>query len=96
MDDHTVTGRILAVLDAVADHDGPISLAELTRAVAVPKPTVRRIAADLCARRMLRRCADDGGYLLGPRVLELGMRAAAQLDLRQAATPYLQDLFAHR
>jgi DNA-binding IclR family transcriptional regulator len=93
VDDHTVTGRVLAVLDAVAAHDGPMSLAELTRAVAIPKPTVRRIATDLCSRRMLQRCA-DGGYLLGAHMLELGMRAASQLGLRQAATPYLQELLA--
>lgn len=93
MDDRTVTGRVLAVLDAVAAHGGPMSLAELTRVVGVPKPTVRRIASDLCSRRMLQRC-DDGGYLLGSRVLELGMRAASQLGLRQAATPHVQELFA--
>lgn len=93
VDDRTVTGRVLAVLDAVAAHDGPMSLAELTRVVAVPKPTVRRIASDLCSRRMLQRC-DDGGYLLGSRVLELGIRAESQLGLRQAATPYVQELLA--
>lgn len=93
MDDHTVIGRVLALLDAVAAHEGPMSLAELTRAVAIPKPTVRRIAADLCSRQMLQRCI-DGGYLLGPHMVELGMRAASQLGLRQAATPYLQDLLA--
>ena len=93
MDDHTVTGRVLAVLDAVAAHGGEMSLAELTRAVDIPKPTVRRIAMDLCERRILRRCA-DGGYVLGAHILELGMRAAARLDLRHTATPYVQDLLA--
>jgi DNA-binding IclR family transcriptional regulator len=90
MDDHTVTGRVLAVLETVAAHDRPMSPAELTRAVAIPRPTVRRIATDLCGRRMLRQGV-DGGYLLGP-----GMRAASQSGLRQAATPNMQDLRSHR
>ncbi len=93
MDDRTVTGRVVAVLDAVAGYGGPVSLAELTRAVGVPKPTVRRIAADLVARRMLRR-GPDGRYLLGPHLLDLGRRAALQQDLLTVATPHVQDLFA--
>ncbi|WP_433467394.1 IclR family transcriptional regulator [Spirillospora sp. CA-128828] len=93
MDDRTVTGRVVAVLDAVAAHGRPVTLAELTREVGIPKPTVRRIAADLVARRMLQRRA-DGRYLLGPHLLDLGTRAAVQHGLLQAATPHVQDLFA--
>ncbi|MEV6984738.1 helix-turn-helix domain-containing protein [Sphaerisporangium sp. NPDC051017] len=74
MDDRTVTGRAAAILDAVAAGD-PMTLAELTRAVGIPKPTVRRIAADLMSRRLLARCA-DGRYRLGVHLLELGVRAA--------------------
>lgn len=93
MDDRTVTGRVVTLLDAVASCQSPISLAELTRATGIPKATVRRIAEDLCARRMLRR-GIDGGYLLGPRMMNLGMRATAQLGLSDAAVPHVQDLFA--
>jgi DNA-binding IclR family transcriptional regulator len=93
MDDHTVAGRILAVLDAVTAFGRPVTLAEITRGTKIPKPTVRRIAADLVMRRMLRRCA-DGRFILGSRLVELGMHAAAQHGLREAATPYVQELFA--
>jgi DNA-binding IclR family transcriptional regulator len=93
MDDRTVTGRVVAVLDAVAAHSQPVTLAELTRSTGVPKPTVRRIAADLVSRRMLERC-DDGRYRLGSRLLGLGLHAMAQQGLLQAVTPHVQDLFA--
>ncbi|MEY9859289.1 DNA-binding IclR family transcriptional regulator [Catenulispora sp. GAS73] len=92
MDDRTVIGRAAAILDAVAGHDHPVTLAELTAAVGMPKPTVRRIAADLVARRYLERGAD--GYRLGAHLLELGVRVAEQHGLRIAAVPHLQDLFA--
>ncbi len=92
MDDHTVTGRVLAVLDAVADLGDAASLAAVTRACGIPKPTVRRIAADLVARGLLERSPD--GYRLGLRLLDLGGRAASQNGLREAATPHIQDLFA--
>ncbi|WP_067458011.1 IclR family transcriptional regulator [Actinomadura macra] len=93
MDDHTVAGRVVAVLDAVAVRGQPVTLADLTREVGIPKPTVRRIAADLVARKMLQRCA-DGRYRLGTHLLDLGTRAAVQHGLLQAVTPYVQDLFA--
>ena len=92
MDDHTVTGRIVAVLDAVAGLAEAATLAALTRSTGIPKPTVRRIAVDLVARGFLKRCGDT--YRLGPHLLELGVRAAEQQGLRRAAAPYLQDLFA--
>jgi DNA-binding IclR family transcriptional regulator len=82
----------MAVIDAVADLDGAATLANLTRRTGLPKPTVRRIAADLAARGLLQR--RDGDYRLGPRLFELGQRAAAQHELRNLAQPYLQELLA--
>lgn len=92
MDDHTVAGRVVVILDAVARLGGGTSLAALTRATGLPKPTVRRIAADLVARGLLQRCED--GYRLGPHLLQLGVHAAEQQGLRGAVTPHIQDLFA--
>ncbi|WP_436791258.1 IclR family transcriptional regulator [Yinghuangia sp. YIM S10712] len=92
MDDHTVTGRVVAVLDVVAAGRGPVTLAELTRATGIPKPTVRRIAADLVARNMLRR--DENGYRLGGRMLQYGMRASEQQGLSALSTPHVHDMLA--
>jgi DNA-binding IclR family transcriptional regulator len=92
VDDHTVTGRILAVLDAVADLGEAATLAAMTRSTGIPKPTVRRIASDLCARGVLQR--HDDTYHLGPRLLELGARAAKENSLRLTAAYHIRDLFA--
>jgi len=92
VDDRTVTGRVVALLDAVAALGENATLAALTRATGIPKPTVRRIAADLVIRRLLERSGD--GYRLGRHLLSLGLRAAEQHGLRDAATPYIQDIFA--
>jgi DNA-binding IclR family transcriptional regulator len=62
------------VLDAVAAHSQPVTLAELVRRTGIPKSTVRRIATDLVAQRMLERC-DDGRYrfaVAGPTLLAQG------------------------
>ncbi|UGQ11415.1 IclR family transcriptional regulator [Yinghuangia sp. ASG 101] len=90
MDDHTVAGRVFAILDTVASRATPVGLAELTRDTGIPKPTVRRIAADLVRRRLLERIGDR--YRLGSHTLDLGMRAAAQRGLVRAAAPHLQEL----
>ncbi|MFE6610918.1 helix-turn-helix domain-containing protein [Amycolatopsis sp. NPDC057786] len=89
MDDHTVTGRVLAVLDAVAARERT-SLAGLARDTGIPKPTARRIAADLVIRGLLRRV--QGGYQLGDRLISLGVRAADQRNIRLATVPHVHDL----
>jgi DNA-binding IclR family transcriptional regulator len=92
MDDHTVTGRVMAVLDAVADLGDRATLAAVTRRAGIPKATVRRIANDLVARGMLAR--EEYLYQLGPRLLELGIHAVAQNQLHLAASPHVNELFA--
>jgi len=62
MDDHTVAGRMLAIIDAVASR-AYIGLAEITAITSIPKPTVRRIVEDLVRRGKLERT--PLGYGLG-------------------------------
>jgi DNA-binding IclR family transcriptional regulator len=90
MDDRTVTGRVLAILDALAGADAPVALAELARITGIPKPTVRRIANDLVRRRMVDRQA--GGYVFGPRMVALGVAAERQLCNADVVGPFVHDL----
>lgn len=91
MDDHTVLGRALELVQVVAEHGPGLTLAELTRRSGLPKPTARRIAGDLVRREVLERVAD--GYSLGPRLGELGAAATAQRRYA-AARPALAELQA--
>jgi hypothetical protein len=50
VDDHTMVGRALAVIEAVAAHGPPIALAELSSLTGNPKPTTHRIVNDLVTR----------------------------------------------
>ncbi|WP_328993606.1 helix-turn-helix domain-containing protein [Kribbella sp. NBC_01245] len=90
MDDHTVAGRVAAILDAVSAGPGPATLARLAAETCIPKPTVRRIANQLVDQRMLRR--DPQGYRLGLRLIELGGDAATQLGTAELAAPFVHEL----
>ncbi|MQY25931.1 helix-turn-helix domain-containing protein [Nocardia aurantia] len=89
-EDRTVIGRAVAVLDAVAAATEPLSLAALTAATSLPKPTARRIANELVRRGVL--AAAPGGYRLGPRLDYYGSRALRDDRLAATAQPYLWDL----
>jgi DNA-binding IclR family transcriptional regulator len=65
---------------------------EIARAARLPVPTAHRILVALTARRYLARDERTRRFRLGPAALELGGRARAVLDLREAALPVLRRL----
>jgi DNA-binding IclR family transcriptional regulator len=91
VDDGTVVGRALAVIDAVAEYGANVTLAELAAATGIPKPTVFRIAASLVARNLLKRTAR--GYALGPELRRLGEKASLQIEFERYI-PVLEELHA--
>lgn len=90
VDDHTVVGRTVAILDAVVEGVAPIPLAVLTRRTQIPKQTVRRIANDLVERGMLERTVE--GYMPGQRLVHHGLVSASRNGVAVTVQPYLQDL----
>ena len=55
-------------------------------------PTAHRLVAELVEWGALAR-ADDGRYVVGRRLWDLGLLAPVQTGLRQLASPYLHDLY---
>jgi DNA-binding IclR family transcriptional regulator len=86
-----VLGRTLALLESFETADASLSLAELSRRTGLPKPTVHRMAAELCRERMLERL-EDGSYRLGLRLFEIGERVHSHRTLSEAALPIMEDL----
>ena len=91
MDDHTVVGRVMAIIDATLAANDPVSLADLSRLTEIPKPTARRLAMNLTSRGLLHK--SDAGYSPGPRLADLGARAAERNGFRTLSEPYLQEMF---
>lgn len=81
-----------ALLLAVFDLRHPsLGLSEIARRSTLPKATVHRLASQLVDHGFLER--DGDRYRLGVLLFELGQRVPRSRVLRDAALPFLEDLF---
>ncbi len=83
--------RGLDVIDAVAQ--GATTLSELAAAMSLTRSTTHRLAGTLVERRYLV-FSRNGGYMLGPKLLELGYETGRRMDLPRVAREYLEALSA--
>jgi DNA-binding IclR family transcriptional regulator len=67
---------------------------DIATTLAMPKSTVHRILRVLCGHEYVAQDHVTGRFRLGVAALELGLRAQAGRELRQAAAPVLQRLAA--
>src|SRR4051812_42375110 len=83
--------RGLDVLEAVAA--GATNLAALCETLDLNRSTMHRLATTLVGQRYLS-FAPRVGYSLGPKLLELGYQARAQMSLQRVAREYIEALAA--
>ncbi|WP_308259407.1 IclR family transcriptional regulator [Pseudonocardia sp. H11422] len=88
---NSVLGRALTLLTAFRPGDAELSLAELCRRTGIPKATAHRLLGELAEWDVVERTPT--GVRLGMRLFELGTMAPRQRGLREAAAPFLADLF---
>src|SRR5436305_3321778 len=91
VDDHTVIGRALAIIEAVEQCGPNTTLAQIATATGIPKPTALRIANGLVARKLLK--GSGRGYTLGTELARLGEKAALQREFERYV-PALEQLHA--
>ena len=87
----SVTSRVLRVLAAFESATSPLSLTQIAESAELPLPTAHRLVRELTQWGALQRDA-SGRYQVGLRLWELAQQGGRQL--RDAARPYLQDLFS--
>lgn len=83
--------RGLSVLEAAAN--GARDLRAFGAALGTTRSTTHRLVSSLVQARYLRQV--QGGYLLGPKLIELGTIALEQMPLNAVARPHLQALADH-
>jgi len=87
-----VLDRALAILDVLSETSGQFSPAEIAGRLSLRKSTLHRLLMVLQQHRFIRRHPVHGKYGLGMRLFELGSSAAAQVNLRGLAEPFLVRL----
>jgi IclR family transcriptional regulator, KDG regulon repressor len=86
-----VLDRSIAVLEIVAGADRDLAPVEIARRLRLHKSTIHRLLAVLERHRLINK-GPEGTYGLGTRLIELGDRAVARLNLSDRVKPYLRDL----
>jgi DNA-binding IclR family transcriptional regulator len=89
----SVTSRVAALLSAFETEHNAMSLSELSRRTQLPLTTVHRITGELTRHGLLER-DEYQRYRIGLRLWEIASTASRAVDLRAAASPMLQDLYA--
>lgn len=84
----TAAMRVLDVLEAA---ESPLPVAAIARGIGRSRGTTYRLLGSLREAGMVARDA-SGGYLLGPRLLQLARRTTQQSSLVAVATPVIAEL----
>jgi IclR family pca regulon transcriptional regulator len=84
--------RGLAVIRALGSAPGPLTLAEVARRSGMTRAAARRLLLTLVEEGYAR--AEDRGFSLRPRVLELGWAYLSTLGLDEVAVPHMEQLVA--
>jgi IclR family KDG regulon transcriptional repressor len=86
-----VLQKTLDILETIREKQPGVRLADLARAVQMPKPTVYRIVTTLEARGYLDR-SEDGNYRMGKKLFELQRDGSLEKNLIRIAEPVMQQL----
>lgn len=88
----SVTAKVLALLASFTQETPELTLSQLARRAGISLPTAHRRAAELVDWGALEQGA-DGRYRIGLRLWETASLAPRGLGLREAAMPFLEDLY---
>jgi DNA-binding IclR family transcriptional regulator len=86
-----VIDRMVALLDAIAERPGSVTLKDLSKITQLHPSTAFRILTSLSEHGFIERTL-TGQYQLGVKLLQLGSRVQGRLDLRREAHPILEWL----
>jgi DNA-binding IclR family transcriptional regulator len=86
-----VIERLSRLLDVIAGHEDPVSLKVLSAETGLHPSTVFRILSSLTEQGFVERTA-RGNYQLGVKLMQLGSRVSASVDIRKIALPLMENL----
>ena len=81
----------MTVLEAVAVAGRPMSASELAEVTGLPRPTCYRLLQSLADQRLLDDPDGNSRYLIGERLLRIGLLGQSDVDVRHAAAPTMKE-----
>ncbi|RSL33057.1 IclR family transcriptional regulator [Salibacterium salarium] len=84
--------RALHILDLLQQEPKGIGITELSNKLDVSKSTVHRLLMSLWKKGYVQQNKETERYWLGLKCLQLGESVSENLDVRQKAKPYLEQL----
>lgn len=87
-----VLDKSLSVLDILFQNNAPMSITEISKKLGIYPSTIHRILNTLKYRGYVEQNSDDQKYLLGLKLVELGMNRYHQINLIKEASPFIKEL----
>jgi DNA-binding IclR family transcriptional regulator len=87
-----VLERTFDLIDALSDDESELALSELSQRLHLHRSTTHRLLTVLSSTRYVEKNPASGKYRLGSKLMELGTKVAARLNLPAIARPFLQQL----
>lgn len=84
--------RALRIMELLAESRRGLTLSDISRKLALPKSSVHLLVKTLELTGYLKNNRVNGRYHFGLKLVSLSRTALENLDLRECARPYLQDL----
>jgi DNA-binding IclR family transcriptional regulator len=89
-----VLDKSLSVLDVLFQNNAPLSIMEISKKLGIYPSTIHRILDTLKYRGYVEQNPDNQKYLLGLKLVELGMARYHQINLVEEVSPFLKELVA--
>lgn len=87
-----VLDKSLSVLDILLQNNAPMSITGISKKLGIYPSTIHRILDTLKYRGYVEQNSDDQKYLLGLKLVELGMTRYHQISLAKEVSPFLKEL----
>ena len=84
--------KAITLIETLAEANQSLPLQEISKRTGYAKSTVHRLLSTLRAHDIVEQSTQDGRYLLGIRLFELGCSISNNWDVAAIARPYMQNI----
>jgi len=86
--------RSVNILEELANYEDGLGVTELANRLDIHKSSIHRLLSTLVYRGLVKQDPKTDNYKLGLKLFELGSRIFNDLEIREYARPYLEELVA--